>query len=314
MRDNDWGNSDYPLLPGHEGVGEVVKIGSAVTSLSVGTRVAIGWMRDACKTCNACEEGQENVCAKGYQGLFLGPAAGIWGDAPEGYNAVGGCFARVQRIESRFACRVPDAIPSEVVCPLICGGGTVFEPLVTYGFPGARVGILSIGGLGTAAIKLANLLEHKVVAVSSSPGKRDAALAAGAQEFVSVDDDVALGKLQGSLDFIIETSPAKTDVAKALTLLKINGTYVRVGIPAANEQVFEAAFIPMIFQQQKIAGSIISGMKNFKRMLDLVAVNLDKVEDSDDWKTEHMKMEKVNEAMTMLQNRNNKGYRFVLEW
>ncbi len=213
MQDNDWGTSDYPRCPGGtRGVAVVTKHGSAVTSPAIGTRVAIGWMRDSCKECGMCEQGRENICATGYQGTYLGPSSGIWGFAPEGYNKMGGCFARVQRIEARFAAPIPDIIPSEVVCPLICGGGTVYEPLVEHGFPGAVVGVSSIGGLGTAAIKLARMRGYRVVAISSSPGKKAAAISAGANQFVCVSDSEAMKGVQCSLDFIIETSPVRTDV------------------------------------------------------------------------------------------------------
>lgn len=314
MRDNDWGTSDFPVLLGHEGVAVVTRLGTSVQLPPVGARVAIGWIRDSCAQCGSCVQRRENLCEKGYQGTYLGPSSGIWGNSATNYHATGGCFSRIQRIEARFAVPIPDSVPSEIVCPFICGGGTVYEPLVQYGFPGAVVGISSIGGLGTAAVKLAPLMGYKVIAMSSSADKKEAALAAGAHQFVCVKDKSAMAEISGKLDFILETSPANGDLAPYMGCLKINGTYVRVGIPTANDQKFSYNYIPLIFQNQRIVGSVVTGSKRMADMFELIGKNIDKVMDGDIWKTQHMKMEQVNEAMEMLKNRKNKGYRIVLNW
>lgn len=313
-RDNDWGGGDFPLLAGHEGLGIVRKKGSKVSSLDIGARVAIGWLRDSCTDCKACIDGRENVCEVGYQGLFLGASSGMWGKSPLGYNTMGGCFARVQRIEERFATPIPENVPAEVVCPLICGGGTVYEPIMDYGFPGCVLAVSSIGGLGTAAIKLARLRGLTVWAISSSPSKRDAALAAGAQRFIALDDADAMVKAKGKVDVLLETSPANSSITKYMQCLKINGTYVRVGIPPAKDNQFEFEYIPLIFMQQRICGSVVTGSRRMKEMMQLVSENLDKMLDSEVWKAETVKMSEINVMMDKLINRKNKGYRYVLEW
>lgn len=314
MRDNDWGTADFPLLTGHEAVCIVTKLGSAVTAPALNSRVAIGWVRDSCSTCSGCAVGRENLCQEGYQGTYLGASSGIWGGSPLRYNEVGGCFARVQRIEARFAIPIPDNVPSEVVCPLICGGGTVYEPIVEYGFPGAVVAVSSIGGLGTAAIKLAKLRGCRVVAISSTPAKEDAAVAAGAESFVCVEDEAAMKAIKGTCDMVLETSPANADIKRYMACLKIGGTFVRVGIPSKEDQAFEYDFIPLIFMQQRVCGSVVTGTKRMREMLELVSENLESMIDGDMWKTENLKMERVNEAMDLLMKRKNKGYRYVLEW
>lgn len=125
MRDNDWGISNYPLVLGHEGVGIVTKLGSSVKNLELGDRVGITWIRDSCHGCDPCLAGRENICEKGYQGLYLGSGAGCWGKNP--HNEHGGCFSKVMRIEEKFAIKLPEGLPSEVACPFICGGGTSRE-------------------------------------------------------------------------------------------------------------------------------------------------------------------------------------------
>lgn len=314
MRDNDWGVSNYPLLAGHEAVGVVTALGAAVTSPPVGARVALGWIRDSCAACRACDAGRENVCDTGFKGTYLGEAAGVWGAQGAKHNETGGFFARVQRIEARFAVQIPDAVPSEVACPFICGGGTVYEPLVNYGFPGCVVGISGIGGLGTAALKLAKAMGYGTVAISCSPQKEQYAEAAGADKFVCASDEQAMTSLRGTLDFVIDTSPVNCEISKFISCLKINGTLVKVGVPVASDQSFKSEFVPLIFQQQKIAGSIVTGSKRTREMLELIGRNIDTILDGDLWKTEPVEMAKVNEAMDNLKNRKNKGYRYVLVW
>jgi uncharacterized zinc-type alcohol dehydrogenase-like protein len=156
MRDNDWGVSNYPVVLGHEGIGKVRKVGDNVKKLKVGDIVGITWIRDSCGSCKYCFCGRENICLKGYQGLYLGNNAGCWGKVA--FNEHGGCFSKVMRIEERFAIKVPDQLPAECACPLMCGGGTVYEPICDYVIPGqTNVGVIGIGGLGTAALKLAKL-------------------------------------------------------------------------------------------------------------------------------------------------------------
>lgn len=314
MRDGEWRTSDYPLVLGHEGVAVVRRIGADVSTLAVGDRVAISWVRDSCGECDPCSKGRENICTEGFQGIYLGRNAGPWGKSPLKYNEHGGCFVKVQRIEERFAIKIPDGLPSEMACPLLCGGATVFEPIMDYAKPGARLGISSIGGLGTAAIKLGKLRNCHVVAISGSPDKREGALTVGADEFVNSKNPEEVKKIAGTLDIIIDTTPVNSNITPLMDMLRFNGVYVRVGIPAATDQLFSYEYLPLIFQQKKIAGSIVTGSKRMKEMLDLARQNLDFMKDADIWKTQHVPMDQINEAMDSLKNRTNKGYRLILEW
>lgn len=317
MRDNDWGTSDYPLLAGHEGVGVVTHTGGAVRMVNVGDRVGIAWIRDACLRCSRCHEGRENLCAEGYQGTYLGKAAGVWGKGDR-YNEHGGCFARVQRIEERFAVRIPDALGDDA-CPLLCGGATMYEPLCNYAGPGARVGVLGFGGLGRCGLKLAKLRGCHVVVLSSSRSKRDAAFGAGADEFWLLPDDsdsdanLATGKK--ALDLIIDTRPVNASVEKAVKLLAFNGVFCRVGIPAAANQNYTMPWIPQIFTQQSVTGSVVTGTKRLNDLMILAAENVAFIEQGlDSLGVEVIPFDQVNDAMHKLHTRQNKCFRYVLEW
>jgi len=319
MKDNDWGISNYPLVLGHEGIGVVRAVGSSVSSsaggLAVGDTVGVTWIRDCCKCCDRCLEGRENVCANGYQGTYLGPAAGMWGkDAAHEY---GGCFSKVMRVEERWAIKIPNTIPPEVACPLLCGGGTVFEAVCDYVECGTSVAVASIGGLGTAAIKFARSFGGHVTALSRSETKKEKCLGVGAHDFFACLGDVEKMKvLSGKFDVIIDTSPANADVGPYMAMLKLNGTYCRVGIPLANNMDFKYAYIPLIFTQKKIAGSIVTGSRRMKRMLELTANEVDTyTKDPEDWVAKKVPFDEVNSVMDDLKNgRNADNYRYILEW
>lgn len=242
-------------------------------------------------------------------------AAGCWGKDPS--NEHGGCFSKVMRIEERFAIKIPSNLPPEVACPLICGGGTVFEAVVDYVQSGTRVGVASIGGLGTAAIRFAKLFGGHVTALSRGEAKRDKCLGSGADAYEGcLGDANAMNALAGKFDLIIDTSPANADVGPYMAMLKFNGTYCRVGIPAATDMTFKYDYIPLIFTQKKIAGSIITGTRRMNRMLQLAGDELDMfAKDKDDWRTEIVPFSEVNEVMEKLASgKNDKTYRYLFKW
>lgn len=310
MRDNDWQTSDYPLVAGHEGVGQVTVVGKSVRTVSQGDYVGIGWIRDSCRTCALCRQGHDNVCKQGYTGLFLGSSSGAWGS--KGTNEHGGCFIRVQRIEERFVIKLPRGIPKHVSATLLCAGATVYEPLVKYGFVGARVGIMGIGGLGHWALKLAKLRGCTSIAISSSEKKRKAAELSGADEFIIATNPP---EHFNKVDLLIDTRPVNGSVNDALQLLAYNGTYCRVGIPGYADQSAETLWIPLIFGQQAIAGTAVTGSRNINDMMALCENNVEWVMKGEDvFNAEIVPMTEINEAMDRLLNRQNKGYRYVLKW
>lgn len=300
---------------GHEGIGVVRTLGSSCKMLQVGDTVGVTWIRDSCACCDPCLEGRENLCDKGYQGVYLGPGAGCWGKDP--HHEFGGCFSKVMRIEEKWAIKVPDGIPPQVACPLICGGGTVFEAVCDYVQQGSRVAVASIGGLGTAAIKFSKTFGAHVTALSRGEGKRDKCLAIGADEFFPcLGDAEKMAELAGKFDLIIDTSPANADVGPYMTMLKFNGTYCRVGIPLANDMQFTFEYIPLIFTQKKIAGSIVTGTRRMKRMLQLTSDQLGTYgKDPEEWQAKVVPFDDVNKVMTELkEGKNQNNYRYVLKW
>lgn len=314
MRDNDWGISNYPMVAGHEGIAKVRNVGSCVKTLQVGDIVGITWIRDSCANCKYCLQGRENICEVGYQGTFLGPAAGPWG--VQETHEYGGCFSKVMRIEEKFAFKIPEGLPMEAACPLLCGGGTVFEAVVNYVECGTRVAVASIGGLGTAAIKFAKSFGAHVTALSRGDSKREKCLGVGADEYSGcIGDPDAMAKLAGKFDLIIDTCPVNADVAPFMAMLNNNGTYCRVGIPPATDMTFSFDYIPLIFTEKKITGSIVAGSANMVRMLQLAKDEMKTYEDSEEWTTEVMAFEQVNEAMEKLSSgKNANTYRYLLKW
>jgi uncharacterized zinc-type alcohol dehydrogenase-like protein len=314
MRDNDWGITKYPLVAGHEGVAKVRKVGFCVKNLQVGDLVGITWIRDSCTNCKYCLQGRENVCEQGYKGVYLGFAAGPWG--VEGTNEYGGCFSNEVRIEERFAFKLPEGLPMETACPLLCGGGTVFEVVVDYVTYGTRVGVASIGGLRTAAIKFAKSFGGYVTALSRGDAKKEKCLGVGADAYSGcLGNPEEMAKLEGKFDLIIDTSPVNADVGPYMSMLKFNGTYCRVGIPRGADMTFKYDYIPLIFTLKKIEGRIVTGSANMARILQLVKDQMEAYTDMDEWKTEAVPFEKVNEAMEKLASgKNGKTYRYLLKW
>ena len=288
MRDNDWGITTYPLVAGHEVVGEVVATGDKVTGLEVGDRVGIGWIRDACRTCDHCLQGQENICREGYTGLIVGNHGG---------------FANRLRVPADFTFPIPDGLDSVSAAPLLCAGITVYTPLRTHiTRPAMRVGVMGIGGLGHLALQFARAMGAEVTAISSSPSKEEQARSFGAHAFCQWGNDEAMAQFKGAFDIVLCTVSGDTDWDAAFSLLATNGTLVLVGIPVSSMNI---PFIPLVFGQKTIAGSIVGGRHFMQEMLEFSAIHGIRP------KTETMPLAQVNEAMDRVAA-NKARYRIVL--
>ncbi|KNC74293.1 hypothetical protein SARC_13156 [Sphaeroforma arctica JP610] len=223
MRDNDWGITQYPMVMGHEGVGVVTHIGERVNGLKVGDHIGIGWIRDSCGSCRSCMMGKDNLCEKGYQGTYLASGAGCWGKDDASMK---GCFAKQMRIEEKFAFKLEESMNLERVAPLMCGGITVWEPIVDYVKPGTHVGVRSLGGLGN--------LKHK-------HKKEEQAREWGAKHFVATESEEEMKSTAGSLDLILDTclyAPENGDMSPWIDLLCFGGTYCRLGLPEVSTATF----------------------------------------------------------------------------
>ena len=274
MRDNDWGVSEFPLVPGHEVVGIVTEIGKDVTNLKKGDRVGLGWIRNSCRVCYHCLQGEENVCKQGFTGLIVGNHGG---------------FADKVRSTADFAYKIPDALDSASAAPLLCAGITVYTPLRTYiKYPGMKVGIVGIGGLGHLAIKFARAMGAEVTVLSSSADKATEAKEFGAHHFYQWESEKAKQDLTGSLDLFLSTSSAELDWDLAFSLLGNNGVLCFLGIPVSSINI---PLIPLIFGQKSIVGSVVGGRRFMQEMLDFAAINQIKP------MIETMPLSQVNEAM-----------------
>ena len=274
MRDNDWGVSKFPLVAGHEVVGIVTDKGKDVTTLESGDRVGLGWIRNSCRVCYHCLQGEENVCKQGFTGLIVGNHGG---------------FADKVRSPADFAYKIPDALDSVSAAPLLCAGITVYTPLRTYiKYPGMKVGIVGIGGLGHLAIKFARAMGAEVTVLSSSANKANEAKEFGAHHFYQWGSEQAKQDLTGSLDLLLSTSSAELDWDLAFSLLGNNGILCFLGIPVSSINV---PLIPLIFGQKSVVGSVVGGRRFMQEMLDFAAIN--QIEPM----IETMPLSQVNEAM-----------------
>jgi len=288
MRDNDWGVSNYPLVPGHEVVGVVTEIGDDVTSLAPGDRVGFGWIRDSCRQCDHCIRGEENICRDGYTGLILGHHGG---------------FADKLRAPADFAYKIPDALDSASAAPLLCAGITVYTPLRTYMTHSAMtVGVIGIGGLGHMAVKYAKAMGAEVTVFSTSPDKEAEAKEFGAHHFHIWENVDEMKNASSSQDLIINTAPSDINWETALNLVGNNGTLCIVGLPTSSITIPVPS---LVFGQKAVAGSIVGGRRFMREMLDFSAVhNITPM-------IETMPLRDVNEAMDRVAA-NKARYRVVL--
>jgi alcohol/geraniol dehydrogenase (NADP+) len=284
---NDWGNSKYPFIPGHEIVGTVTAVGSDVKDRKIGERVGIGWQADSCGVCEWCLQGDEHLCAKA-QPTCVGRNGG---------------YADSIRVNSRFAIAIPKALESEHAAPLLCAGVTVYAPMRNHGVTRAsRVGVVGIGGLGHLGIQFAKAFGAEVTALSTSKEKEADVRKMGADHFVNTRDTADVKRIAGSLDFLISTVNADQDWQAFVNSLRPKGTMCVVGVPPSPIAV--QAF-SLIGQQRSISGSPSGSPRDLREMLELAATHGVKAI------TERFVMAKANEAIAKVK-KNKVRYRAVL--
>ena len=237
MLDNEWGMSQYPLVPGHEVAGTIVALGDAAKGLKLGQRVGLGWFAHSCLACHECLSGNHHLCAT-VQGTIVGRHGG---------------FADRVRAQWTWVRPLPEAMDEAKTGPLLCGGATVFAPLVIHHVPPtARVGVIGIGGLGHMALQFANKWGCEVHAFTTSESKESEARKLGAHYVHNTKQEGALKKLAGSLDLIISTINAPLDVGGLLDTLSPNGRLHNVG---AVLKPLEVPAISLILGQKSVSGS-----------------------------------------------------------
>jgi alcohol dehydrogenase (NADP+) len=287
----------YPCVPGHEIVGRVVQVGSAVVGFKVGDLAAVGCMVGSCGECSSCQAGLEQYCLSFPTLTYNAP------DKISGGVTYGGYSDGIV-VDQRFVLRVPAALDLAAAAPLLCAGITTYSPLRHWKVgKGQKVGIVGLGGLGHMGLKFAHAFGAHTVLFTTSPNKAEDAKRLGADEVVVSKNANEMAKHAGSFDFILDTVSAEHDLNQYLQLLRLNGTMTLVGAP---EKPAAVAAFNLIMPRRSLAGSAIGGVRETQEMLDFCA------EHGIASDVETIPIQKINEAYERLLKGDVK-YRFVID-
>jgi len=257
----EWGASIYPMVPGHEIIGNVAGVGDKVKRFKVGSTVGIGVFVDSCRECGPCRAGEEQYCDKGVTLTYNCYERD--GKTP----TYGGYSTRIT-VDEAYVHQIPKGIPLERAAPLLCAGITTYSPLRHFGVKsGDQIAVVGLGGLGHMAVKFAKAMGMKVAVVSHSPSKRDDALRLGADDFIATSDQSVFKKNAMRFDFILDTVSAGHDLNAYLNLLRLDGTMVLVGLP--EPMLLTAATVAD--KRRRLAGSSNGGTRETQEMLDFCA-------------------------------------------
>ncbi len=262
MARNEWGFSTYPLVPGHEIVGRVAKVGSAVTKFKEGDLVGVGCMVDSCRSCASCKDGLEQYCGTGPTQTYGSPDTHLGGITQGGYS-------KAITVYEGFVLKVSEKLDLAATAPLLCAGITTWSPLRHWKVgPGMKVGIVGLGGLGHMGVKFAHAMGAHVVLFTTSASKVEDAKRLGANEVVISKNADEMAAHASSFDFILDCVSAEHDLNAYITLLKPHGTMCLVGAPEKPMQVISFG---LIMGRRSLAGSMIGGIKETQEMLDFCA-------------------------------------------
>jgi len=259
---SEWGDLEFPCVPGHEIVGRVSALGESVTQFSVGQRVGVGVYVDSCRTCENCLSGMSNYCVEGMTGTY---------NAPErsGEGMTQGGYATGIVVNEGYVVNVPESLDPAGAAPLLCAGITLYSPLKEFGAgPGVKVGIIGLGGLGHMGVKYAVAMGAEVTVFSHSESKREDALGMGAHHFVVTTEETVFETHARQFGLLINTVSAPLDLNLYLELLKLDGTLVMVGL---SPEPYPINAFSMLAQRRRIAGSMIGPVSELQEMLDFSA-------------------------------------------
>jgi alcohol dehydrogenase (NADP+) len=299
---NEWKGTTFPVVPGHEIVGKITKVGKDVKGFKAGDLAAVGCLVDSCRTCKSCQDNLEQYCENGMTFTYNSPDK-----HSKGQSTHGGYSDKIV-VDEKFVLHVPKEFKESDlpgVAPLLCAGITTYSPLRHWKVgKGSKVGVVGLGGLGHMAIKLANAMGAHVVLFTTSPNKIEDAKKLGAQEVVISKNPAEMKKHLNSFDFILNTVAASHNLDQYLELLKLDGTMCLVGAP---EHPHPSPNITnLIFKRRSIGGSLIGGIKETQEMLDFCA----KHHITSD--IEIIPIQKINEAYDRVLKSDVK-YRFVID-
>ncbi|XP_009764994.1 probable mannitol dehydrogenase [Nicotiana sylvestris] len=294
---NEWGSSLYPLVPGHEIVGEVTEVGIKVEKFKAGDKVAVGGYCGSCRSCENCTNDLENYCSKG-----IATYNAIYHDGTPTY----GGYSNMIVVDEHFVFHVPENLPLATAAPLLCAGITMYSPLRYFGLdkPGLHIGVVGLGGLGHVGVKFAKAMGLKVTVISTSRNKQKEALERlSADSFLVSTDEDQLQAAMGTMDGILDTVSADHPIHPLIGLLKSHGKLIFLGAP---EKPVELPVFPLLMGRKLVAGSGIGGMTETQEMLDFAAKHNITAE------VEVIPMDYVNTALERLAKGDVK-YRFVID-
>ncbi|MGO4120377.1 NAD(P)-dependent alcohol dehydrogenase [Arthrobacter sp. YAF16] len=295
----EWGTQNYPLIPGHEIVGRVTRVGSAVDDFTVGERVGVGCMVDSCRECDSCLDGLEQYCENGMTGTYGAK------DARNGNAITQGGYSTAIVVDRNYVLRVPEGMDPAAAAPLLCAGITTYSPLNHFEVEeGDVVGVVGLGGLGHMAVKIAKAMGAEVTVFTTSEQKFTAARELGADHVVLSTDPEAMESADRSIDVIIDTVAAPHDLNPYFRTLRVDGALFQLGLPSeAMPPVNPGA---LIRRRIAYAGSLIGGIAETQEMLDFCAEH-GVVSD-----VEVVRADQLNEAYDRMVAGDVK-YRFVLD-
>ena len=294
---NDWGFSVYPVVPGHEIVGKVIKVGEGVTNFKEGELVAVGCLVDSCRSCNNCKNDLEQYCAD-----FVGTYGGHdkYSDGP----TFGG-YSESVVVDEDFVLKIPKNLDLAGIAPVLCAGITTWSPLRHWNVgKDSKVAVVGLGGLGHMAIKLADALGAHVTLFSRSPNKTQDAMELGADQVVISTDEKQMEGVMGHFDLIIDTVPYAHDINPYIGTLNTDGTLVLVGYLGPLDPMLNS--VPMILGRKKVAGSLIGGIAETQELLDFCGKHDITSE------IEIIKIQDINEAYERML-KSDVRYRFVID-
>ncbi len=296
---NEWSNvmpTVYPIVPGHEIVGRVTKVGSAVSKYKPGDLAAVGCLVDSDGTCQECKDGHEQFCPN-MTFTFNGPDKHLGGVTYGGYS-------ESIVVDERFVLRVPSNLDPAGAAPLLCAGITTYSPMRHWGVTeGMKVGVVGLGGLGHMGVKFAHAFGAHVVVFTTSPGKSEDARRLGADDVVVSRNADEMKKHAGSFDFILDTVSADHDINAYLALLRRDGNITLVGVP---QKPLDVAAFSLIMGRRTLSGSLIGGIAETQEMLDFCGEHTITAD------VEVIPIQKVNEAYERLLKSDVK-YRFSID-
>ncbi len=294
---DEWGFSNFPMVPGHEIVGRVAQVGIDVTKFAVGDAVGVGCFVDSCRDCPQCRAQQQQFCDQ--RPTMTYNAIERDGKTP----TYGGYSTRIT-VDQDYVLRIPAGIALDRAAPLLCAGITTYSPMRHFGVQaGDHVAVVGLGGLGHMAVKIAVAMGAIVTVLSTSPSKRDDALALGAQDFAATQDGKVFKDRANQFDFVFDTVSAPHDYNAYLNLLKVDGTMVLLGIPDQPTLVAAGA---LVMKRRKLTGSFIGGIAETQEMLDFCA------EHGVASDIELISIDQVNEAYERML-KGDVRYRFVID-